>query len=299
MLNLSKENWLWFFGINEFEYRGGENKMNKLLKSILWFAVLAVLLMICIYIINFDFRIMSHATATCPSGSGWIKVEPLSGKTYTYTPAPSCTVSDNCYKHSVYVHYGTGKTVTADWHSGHQYDLSHASFKVSCVTPTNTPTPTRTPTPTSTPTPTIVDDCIGDCIEMTPTPSVRPTEKPEEPKKCQGESYTGDFCGWSPPVSPQESYSPSVCTVAKPKPASNPQYHKGEGVKITWEHDGTNIDKWSLNYGYDRHNMFMGIPYLQKEAREVTIFGLQNKTTWVSICGFNGNDCEACVVFDP
>ena len=128
------------------------------------------------------------------------------------------------------------------------------------------------------------EDCLP---EVTPTPTQEP---------CRDLGYG---CGGSPSFDPPK-YSAPVCTVEVPKQASNPQYHKSNGaVKITWEHDGTNLSKWSLNYGYDKDNMFMGIPYIEKDAREVTLNGLQNKTTWVAICAYNGDSCQSCTVFDP
>lgn len=80
----------------------------------------------------------------CPSGGDWTKVDGLSGTTYTFTPPAGFAVTDNCYKHSTYRHFGSGPTVTADIHCGsyhyhfpstwhrhcNQYALSHASFKL-------------------------------------------------------------------------------------------------------------------------------------------------------------------------
>jgi hypothetical protein len=68
----------------------------------------------------------------CPEGDGWVKVDGLSGYEYTYTPPEGYVVTDNCYKHSTYVHYGSGSTVEADWHwliwRYVRHELSHASF---------------------------------------------------------------------------------------------------------------------------------------------------------------------------
>src|SRR3990167_990532 len=88
---------------------------------------------------------------TCPEGGGWVKVDDLDGFAYTYTPPAGYTVTDNCYKHSTYVHYGSGPTVTADWHAltrfpwFRRYELSHASF---LIEPIFTVTPTLTVTVT-------------------------------------------------------------------------------------------------------------------------------------------------------
>lgn len=143
------------------------------------------------------------ATDVCPNDGDWDKVDGLSGTTYTYTPPESCEVTDNCYKHSTYVHYGSGATVTADEHCSwewagwhfvwrcHQYDLSHASFKLACeVSPTPTPTPTATPTPTPTPEPTLTPT-------PTPTPSPTPPVCDEQQYSCEqcSEHPNDDWCG--------------------------------------------------------------------------------------------------------
>ena len=130
--------------------------------------------------------------------------------------------------------------------------------------------------------------------EVTPTP----TDKPDPCRT--GQSYTGDFCGWSPTNDPPK-YNPPVCTVEVPKLAENTQYHRtGNTVGITWEHDGTNISKWSINYGTDKDNMPYGIPYLPGEARQIDLNGLTwGGNTWIALCGFNTNSCQSCRIFDP
>lgn len=78
----------------------------------------------------------------CPDGGAWVKVDGLSGTTYTFTPPEGYTVGANCYKHATFVHFGSGPTVTADAHCAwewrgwrlvyvcHTYELSHASFEL-------------------------------------------------------------------------------------------------------------------------------------------------------------------------
>jgi hypothetical protein len=183
------------------------------------------------------------------------------------------------------------------------WKMDRSEMKYKCeaqptVTPTAYPTTTPTVVPTSTPTvePTRQPD-------PTPTPTVEPTSEPTptpEENKCEGTDSNGHPCGWSPEPYRSEEYKPPVCTAGIPKPASNPTYERqGESVVIRWLHDGTDITKWALTYGYERDNMPMGIPEIMKEAREVTLNGLQNRTVWVSILGFNGNECESYIVFDP
>jgi hypothetical protein len=287
------------------------------MKKILWFLLGCTVAFLLITWLSYG---KAEAVETCPNTGGWIKVEPLSGKTYTYSPAPNCTVSDNCYKHSTFVHYGTGVTVTADSHCTDwewwgcsrwtQYDLSHASFKVNCVAPTLTPTNTPVPTATCTPIPTATStpEPTATPVEPTETPmptpiEVEPTKEPEiteAPKKeeCKdvGYGYNG-----SPNTDNRVEYNSPVCTVEVPKGAVNPQYNRnGNSVKITWDHDGTNLTKWSINYGTDKDNMPYGVPYLPKEAREITLNGLTwNGTTWVAVCGYNTDQCQSCIRFDP
>lgn len=141
-----------------------------------------------------------------------------------------------------------------------------------------------TPTPTVEPTPTI-DECErkGGC-EPTPT---------EEPKRCQGESYIGDFCGWSPPVSPQESYTPPVCTVALPERVG-PNVLKrvdNDTILVGWQADDTNTTHWALNYGYSKQDLPYGIPYLPKEARSVEVNGLGPGHVWFELWRFNTPEC--------
>lgn len=130
---------------------------------------------------------------TCPMGDGWVKVDDLDGLTYTYDVAEGFEVTDNCYKHATYVHYGTGDTVTADEHCKWEWvgkklkyvckthELSHASFRLVAL-PTPTPTPTNTPSPTPTntptPTPTVIYPTAGAAATPTPTVTALPTEGP-------------------------------------------------------------------------------------------------------------------------
>ena len=159
----------------------------------------------------FGAGLFSTAEATvssCPSGGSWTKVEPLSGHSYTWTAPEGCKIVETCYKHSTYTHYktiapSTKATVTADWHSWHWYDLSHASFKTTCTpTPTSTATPSSVPTPTATPT-----------VSATPTPSSTPSVSPslspspsssEEPSPSPSQSEQP-----TPSDTPSETHSPS------------------------------------------------------------------------------------------
>lgn len=63
---------------------------------------------------------------TCPKDAPWTKVDGLSGFTYTFDVPEGYEVTDNCYKASTDVVYGSGDTVEAQ----DKYELSHASFKL-------------------------------------------------------------------------------------------------------------------------------------------------------------------------
>ena len=123
--------------------------------------------------------------------------------------------------------------------------------------------------------------------EVTPTPTQEP---------CRDLGYG---CGGSPSFDPPK-YNPPVCTVEVPKLASNTQPTRiGDHIRVNWQHDGTNISKWSVNYGLDKDNMPMGIPSIVREAREVDFLAPWSGHTWIALCGYNGNDCASCTVFDP
>lgn len=172
---------------------------------------------------------------TCPANDPWVKVEGLSGKTYTYTPANNCTVSDNCYKAATNVKYGNGVTVTSEkkcewkWTGKKlqyvctQPDLSHASFKVNCVEPTPTPTVTPEPTPTQQPEPTPTQQPE---VTSTPTVEVTPTSTPSAtttPKKTTVKTAT------------TKVHTPSCEYAAPVKEVANPHvYRNGGEVIVKW-----------------------------------------------------------------
>ena len=161
------------------------------------------------------------------------------------------------------------------------------------VPPTNTPKPTKepratcTPRVTATPTPTEVVE-----PSVTPTDEPEPTNEPTatpEPRRAEPQEAV---------VIP-EFHAP-VCTVEVPKQAVDLKYKRsGNTVNISWQHDGTNITKWSLNFGYSPDNMPMGINYMQKEARSVDLNGITWSPVWVAVCGWNTDQCQSCISFDP
>ena len=129
---------------------------------------------------------------TCPATGDWVKIEPLSGLSYTYTAPEGQLIAESCYKvgsHSpVFQTYdpalGSVTVVSTVFNSpggaictapgvpeaGCAYQaLSHASFRL--IDDPGTETPTETPPTETPPTETPPTD--------TPTPTVTPTP-PEE-----------------------------------------------------------------------------------------------------------------------
>jgi len=122
--------------------------------------------------------VFAQGQETCPNGGGWIKVDGLSGTSYTYTAPEDKLIAETCYKAGTVVEYDTiippQKTVTVISTVG--FDLSHASFRLvdepqPSPTPTDEPTPSPTPTDEPTPSPTPTDG-------PTPTPTDEPTPSP-------------------------------------------------------------------------------------------------------------------------
>lgn len=183
-------------------------------------------------------------------------------------------------------------------HLGHVHNGT--DYLGQCRLPTPRPSPTSSPrpsvvpsaTPTPRPTPSISPRCEDDCDEPTPSPSALPSASPDTCK---------ENCGWSPTFPHDLKYDPPVCTTEVPKPAENTQYKKDDGnVTVSWEHDGTNLTAWSLNYGKTPDDMPYGIPFMQREAREVTVGGIEwEGELWFALCGYNGGNCQSCKKFDP
>lgn len=124
-----------------------------------------------------------------------------------------------------------------------------------------------------------------------PTDEVRPTPGNGSPEQSTE----------NPGTSPHEDYKPATCTVPIPPLPTNPQSTiHGKTLHITWTHDGTNITKWSLAYGYTPHSLLYGIPEIDKNAREVTIDGLDlTRHVWIQLTGYNTGTCGNSVTFDP
>lgn len=69
---------------------------------------------------------------TCPEGDGWVKVNGLTGETFTFDVPDGYRVDENCYKAGTRVVFGSGPTVTSfvTNQNGKIQDLSHASFRL-------------------------------------------------------------------------------------------------------------------------------------------------------------------------
>lgn len=74
---------------------------------------------------------------TCPDMGNWVKVDNLSGFTYTHQVDKGYEVAESCYKAGTDVVYGDSNTVEA--HDKHE--LSHASFFVQAVEVNTEPNP--------------------------------------------------------------------------------------------------------------------------------------------------------------
>lgn len=78
----------------------------------------------------------------CPEGGDWVKVDGLSGHSYSYSAPAGKLVAEVCYKHAWYLHQydvtppAPGVIVIADWHPlpftsrWWRPELSHASFRL-------------------------------------------------------------------------------------------------------------------------------------------------------------------------
>jgi len=134
--------------------------------------------------------VFAQGQETCPDGGDWIKVDGLTGKSYTYNAPAGKVIIETCYKAGTEVVYDTinppqtSVTVTSEF----QFDLSHASFRLANQTPTPTPTYTFTPTPTQTFTPTPTQTFTPTPTQtftptptdpVTPTPTETPTDEPD------------------------------------------------------------------------------------------------------------------------
>ena len=124
-------------------------------------------------------------------------------------------------------------------------------------------------------------------VAQTPTQPA-PTEAP----KCHGESYTGDFCGFSPEVSPNRKVEPPKCSVSLPKkPTLRYSRKSNTVVGLTWEENDENTTHWSVSYGLTKDNLPYGVPFLPKDARSIEINGLSASNWWFELTRWNGNEC--------
>lgn len=123
----------------------------------------------------------ANGQETCPNSAPWVKVDGLSGTSFTYTAPDGYQIVEWCYKASTTVVYGSANgssvtvTSTVTNKNGQVQDLSHASFRLEQdEQPTEEPTrePTEDPTEEPTEAPTEVP---------TEEPTSEPTEEPTQP----------------------------------------------------------------------------------------------------------------------
>ncbi|HAF61988.1 MAG TPA: hypothetical protein DCK95_06650 [Anaerolineaceae bacterium] len=155
-----------------------------------WGIVFAAFLLLFATPIGLLSDVFAQGQETCPASGDWIKVDSLSGETYTYTAPEGKLIAETCYKAGTEVVFKTiappASSVTVISTVGH--DLSHASFRLvdepnPSPTPTEpfTPTPTFTSTPTEPFTPTPTDEFTPTPTdEFTPTPTDEFTPTPTE-----------------------------------------------------------------------------------------------------------------------
>ena len=182
------------------------------------------------------YPIIAHANGqeTCPQSGGWVKVDNLSGQSYTYTPPAGYHVTDNCYKAGQSVVFGSGATVTSSVLNPQGrccQALSHASFLV-VPDPTDVPPPaTATPEPTATDVPPPTDIPTE---ESTDEPTQEPTEEPTtEPTAEPTQEPTAE-----------PTQEPTATATDAPKPDVEVQRlpSTGDGLSAeTWLCWGTNV----------------------------------------------------------
>ena len=167
-----------------------------------WGMVMISLLLIAVTTLLLMEPVFAQGQETCPNSGGWIKIDGLSGTSFTYTAPEGKLISETCYKAGTSVIYKTisppQKSVTVTSTVGH--DLSHASFRLvnepdPSPTPTDEPTPSPTPTDEPTPSPTPTDE---------PTPNPTPTDEP------------------TPSPTPTDEPTPSPTPTDEPTPSPTP-----------------------------------------------------------------------------
>ena len=147
--------------------------------------------------------------------------------------------------------------------------------------------------------------CPGPSVTptITITPTIVPSGTPEAtptgvPVTCEGKGNdaNGHECGWSEPLWEPPKYEAAVCTRPLPRNVRIDKIVRKSPTteEVFWSEPEGNFDFFALTYGYEQHNLPMGIPYIQKEARNVTVNGLHDNVKAIfELWAFNGNSCAA------
>lgn len=262
-----------------------------------WILVLLTIILLGLFFIK---SVEATGQETCPNSEPWVKVDNLDGFSYTFTPPSGYHVTDNCYKHSTYVHYGTGDTVTADYHWEcnpwwncrlKHYELSHASFKLErneVVDVCNNLDGVQEETPEGylnnegycyVP----EQECEVDCEEPTPTPT--PVV------------FTGVSDGRS---DGKGEYHAPVCSGIFPDKPLLQGFKLGSKGQVTFSWWGVQADKYSLRYGYTLDQLVYGIPYIPNTSTAVEINGLESgRNVWAVVTAYKGECATDSSPLDP
>lgn len=260
----------------------------------------------------FSGQVFGTHQETCPEGNGWVKVDDLDGHNYTYPTPEGYQVTDNCYKHSTFVHFGFGDTVTTDTHNichpvfwwicnDRRFELSHASFLLEEI-PIEDLCENLSGVQESVP-PNYVSD-YGICVcpegfhlelygnnEQYEIPACVPNEEEEEEEKEQpkGEPSNETFAGSStnPPA-------PRVCTVWHESPTV---WYEGDQFK--WATDENGIQKFSLIYGPSENELIYGIDNIPSDSRSVNIERPSWSQTWFQVWSFIDGCAYKSTIIDP
>lgn len=177
----------------------------------------------------------------CPSGNGWVKVEPLSGHSYEYTAPDGKLVAEFCYKAGADneqsgggVHYEDVDPPASQVTINNKFKpaLSHASFRLVDV-PVNTPPPPNTPTFTATFTPTNTPVSPTATFTATNTPTNTPipddpqptptnTAVPEDPEPTPSNTVVPDDPQPTTTPVPDETPEPEADPTLPPPVSNDP-----------------------------------------------------------------------------
>ena len=194
------------------------------MKKLLTFLV--VLLVLCTGIVLVTEKVTAKGQDTCPQNNGWIKVDDLSGYSYTFDAPEGTLIVESCYKASTTVVFETynppqeSVTVTSTVVNpgGQIAELSHASFRLvkkSTKTPPVVKTPTVTPPVEETPT-------VTPPVEETPTVTPPVEETPTVTPPVEETPTVTPPVEETPTVTPPVEETPTVTPPVEETPTVTP-----------------------------------------------------------------------------